>query len=261
MPDVATSLRRYVDALAEPSSANLDALGDAVAEGVVVVGLVGAGEGLGAVREALEKPLRPGLLTGATWSAPAVDGDSATAEVELPAGGAIAGLVLHLSFDGDGRIARVEQQMRPAPPPPVTPLALTDAMREAVAGALANGTPVLVAYVDEDGAPHMSPRGTVQPYSDTQLALWVRDRSGGLLRAIAANPRMALFYRDPAARTTYQFAGRAHVEEDRAARDAVFAGSPAVERNADARRLGAAVIVDLDRIEGNDPGGRVRMQR
>jgi hypothetical protein len=91
--------------------------------------------------------------------------------------------------------------------------------------------------------------------------MWVRERGGGLLKAIPRYPRVALFYRDPATRTTYQFAGRAHVDEDPGVRDTVYRNSPEPERNLDARRLGAAVIVDLDRVEGSGPGGRFRMER
>src|SRR5581483_11544133 len=56
-----------------------------------------------------------------------------------------------------------------------TPLALTDEIKTAVAGAFDNGTPIVVAYVDAEGVPHLSLRGSTQPYSDTQLAMWIRD--------------------------------------------------------------------------------------
>ena len=55
---------------------------------------------------------------------------------------------------------------------------------------------MIVAYVDADGVPHVSPRGTVQVWSPDQLAMWIRDPNGGLLRAIASNPHLSCFYRD-----------------------------------------------------------------
>jgi hypothetical protein len=255
------ALRAYVAAVQDPSPEHLDALAAALAPGVVVVGLAGAGTGPDGVREALVHPERPGLLAGAAWSAPVMEKTSATVNVTLAAGRPIAGLVLHVQFNGEGQITVVEQQMRPAPPPAPTPLRLTEDINAAVAGALLNGTPIVVAYVDADGAPHLSLRGSTQPYSDTQLAMWVRDPAGGLLAAIRTNPHVALFYRDPTTRTSYQFAGRARADADPGVRDRVFADTPEPERNTDARRLGVAVIIDLDRVEGMGPGGRIRMER
>jgi hypothetical protein len=259
--DPADALRAYVAALQDPSLAHLDALSAALAPDVAVIGLAGAGSGPDGVRKALLHPVRPGLLDGATWSAPVMEATSATVNVTLAAGRPIAGLALYVQFNGEGQITLVEQQMRSAPPPAPTPLRLTEAINAAVAGALLNGTPIVVAYVDGEGAPHLSLRGSTQPYSDTQLAMWVRDPAGGLLAAIRTNPHVALFYRDPATRTSYQFAGRAHADGDADVRERVFANTPEPERNTDARRLGVAVVIDLDRVEGVGPDGRLRMER
>jgi hypothetical protein len=261
MTDSASSIAGYVTALMDPTEEHLDALSSAMAPNVVVVGMVGAGQGLTEVREALARTQGPGLLSTATAAPPRVDGDSISVELALPAGAPIAGLVLHLSLDGEQRIVRVEQQMQGSSPPPARPLLLTDEIKQTIAGALFNGTPVLVAYVDTDGSPHISPRGSTQPYGDTQLALWVRDPGGGLLKGIATNPRMALFYRDPANRAALQFLGRARVASEPSERDAVYSNTPAPERNLDARRLGSAVIIDLDRVEGSGPSGRFVMER
>jgi len=130
-----------------------------------------------------------------------------------------------------------------------------------VNGALANGTPMVVAYVDADGAPHLSLRGSTQSHGETQLALWIRDPAGGLLHAIPEHPTLALFYRDASRGRTYQFTGRAHVDDDPATRAAVHADQPEVERNLDPYQRGVAVIVDLDRVEGTGPAGRFRLER
>jgi pyridoxamine 5'-phosphate oxidase-like protein len=254
-----TAITTYVTALAEPTEEHIDALRTALADDVVVVGMFGPGEGLDAVQQSLRAPQR--FLDGAQWGTPETDGATASVDATFAPGTALAGVRFHITLDAAGRVARVEQEVRTAPRPPATPLALTDDIKRAVDGALANGTPMVLAYVDEGGEPHLSLRGTTQVFSDTQLAIWVRDRGGGLLKALPANPRVALFYRDPATRTTYQFAGRAHVDEGPAVRDAVYRGSPPPERNLDARRLGAAVVVDLDGVEGTGPGGRFRMER
>ena len=55
------------------------------------------------------------------------------------------------------------------------------------------------------------PRGTVVAWSSDQLAMWIRDPKGGLLRAIAKNPNLSFFYRDAKKRIAYELTGRARV--------------------------------------------------
>ncbi len=261
MPDSESAVEAYLAALMDAREDHLETLGRALTADAVVVGPVGPGAGLDTIRHALANPRLPGLLSGATASVRNLEAHSATVDVRLPPGKPMAAFVLHIGFDGAGNIARVEQEMVPAPPAPTTPLALTDEIKTAVAGAFDNGTPIVVAYVDAEGVPHLSLRGSTQPYSDTQLAMWIRDPAGGLVTAIPANAHVALFYRDPATRTSYQFTGRARVDSDPHVRDTVYANTAEPERNLDARRLGVAVVVDLDRVEGRGPGGPVRMAR
>ena len=118
----------------------------------------------------------------------------------------------------------------------------------------------MVAYVDEQGYPHMSLRGTAQAFGPTQLAVWARNPDGGLPTAIAGRPRMSFFYRDPAVRQTYVFYGRGRLatEEERSA---VYARSPQRERESDPDMLGVAVIVDVDQVDGISPERRFRMER
>jgi hypothetical protein len=120
---------------------------------------------------------------------------------------------------------------------------------------------MMIAYSDGDGEIHLSYRGTIQAYSDNQLALWARDPEGGLPRRIAARPKVTLFYHDPKTRTTYTFYGRARIADDPDTRTAVFGNSPARERQMDFRRRGVAIVVDLDKLEGRDPAGRILMLR
>jgi hypothetical protein len=261
MPGSEKAVDTYVAALIDPRDDHLEALDDALSKGALVAGPVGAGEGLEAIRHALAEPRLPGLLKGATASVRELEAERATVDLQLAPGRAMSGLVLHITFDGAGSIASVEQEMITAPPPPTTPLMLTDDIKAAVAAAFDNGTPIVVAYVDADGVPHLSLRGSTQPFSDTQLAMWIRDSSGGLVTALPTNPHVALFYRDPATRTSYQFSGSAHVDSDPGVRDTVYANTAELERNLDARRLGVAVIVDLERVEGRGPGGPIRMER
>ena len=89
-------------------------------------------------------------------------------------------------------------------------LALTDELKALVNNALANGSPLLLAAVNADKAPVLSFRGSVQTYSDDQLGLWARNREGGTLDAIRANPNVALVYRS-ATTPVLQFHGRARI--------------------------------------------------
>jgi hypothetical protein len=133
--------------------------------------------------------------------------------------------------------------------PTYAPLVLTDEIKDLVNGALANGTPVLVAAVSAQQRPVLSFRGSVQVYSDHQLGFWARNREGGTLDAIAHNPHVALVYRSPTT-PVLQFHGRARIATDEAERARVYDIAPERERASDPERKGAAVIVDLDRVEG-----------
>ena len=258
MTDRDGAMRAYQAAMVEPTPANLDALGDVLDTEVDVVGIVGPGHGVDQVRNSLANPRRPGFLASSSWSTKERSDDGAIIDVALPIGGPVERLTLEVEFDGE-RIARVRQLVTMAPPPTPTPLAMGADLRATVDGALAAGVPLVLAYVDADGAPHLSLRGSTSAHSDTQLAIWVRDPTGGLLRAIESNPRVALMYRDPASGASYQFAGQARVDDQADVRDEVYARTPAIERNLDAGRRGRAVIVDLDAVEGMGPGGRFRM--
>ena len=137
-------------------------------------------------------------------------------------------------------------------------IVLTEEMRLAIDNALADGHPVLSASVDADGQPSLSFFGSTQVYGDDRLALWVRNPEGGTLHRIAANPRMALLYRDPSQRRMWQFHGRARVVDDPEVRTTVYERSPEPERARDPDRLGVAVIVELDRVMER---GQVLMER
>jgi hypothetical protein len=143
--------------------------------------------------------------------------------------------------------------------PATTPLQLTDEIKGWVNNAYDNRTPVVVVYVDGDGQPSMSFRGTAQAWSDTQLAFWARGASN-FPAHITERPQITLWYRDPAARTTLQFRGRARLENDPQNRDLIFDRSPAAEQAADPDRKGVAVVIDLDRVDGRTATGPIALR-
>lgn len=195
----------------------------------------------------------------ASWSPPQAEG----ARIKVTGGG----LLLLFELAG-GRIAAIRQQaLFGAPPTPATPVKLTEELKKLVDNALLTRHPMMVAYVDALGQPILSFRGSTQSFSDDQLAIWVRNSDGNFLNAIAKNPKLALMYRDEETKATYQFQGRARVSADEAVRERVYAKMAEAERNHDPARAGAALLIDLDRVEGwagmspSGPVNKVRMLR
>jgi len=139
---------------------------------------------------------------------------------------------------------------------------LPQTLKDAVNNAFTSGKPVLVAYVDEEGQPSLSFRGSTQAFSDSALAIWVRNPEGGLQKALGKNPRISLMYRDPTpeSRTMLQFKGKARVGND-AERETVYNNAPEPERNADREKKGFPLIIDLERVDGFAPGVRVAMRK
>jgi hypothetical protein len=199
----------------------------------------------------------------ASWSDPRPNGDRLTVHAEFPPlGAAPATIDLAFTFDAEDRIVGVEQTtVMQGPWAPGVADTIPEFVRGIVNGALANGTPMVLGYVDEQGEPALSLRGSVQVYSDYQLSLWVRNATGGLIRSLQQNPTVSLLYRDSKSRTTLIFRGRGHVETDEAVRDRVFLLSPEVEQNHDTERAGAALLIDVRSLQGTSPRGSIRMER
>jgi hypothetical protein len=205
-----------------------------------------------------------GVMTGvyrtAPWTNPMPDGDNRLKIGADLGGGLLSTIDLTFTFDDQDRIVRVEQVNKGGAPAPVTDR-IPDFVKGIINGALANNTPLIVAYTDEKGAPNLSLRGSTQIYSDTQLSMWVRHANGGMANAVKKNPQMSLMYRDPPSRTNLAFEGRGHFETDEAIRNRVFDLSPEVEQKHDPGRTGAVLIIDITRLSGSTPRGGVRMVR
>jgi len=148
-------------------------------------------------------------------------------------------------------------------PPALTELKLSAALKETVNTALARGRMMSVAYVTPDGRPELSFRGSVRAYSDTQLAIWIRNPEGGILKAVASgHPYITLLYGELAAQSKafVTFRGRGRVDSSGSVRRKVYDASPEGERNLDEDRKGVALLIDLDSVDGFF-GGRVLKMR
>jgi hypothetical protein len=220
-------------------------------------------EGRAAVIERMSNDGNGAVYRTMLWEAPVVDGAEVRVTGRMPAGG---GVIITFQFK-DGRICAVLQQPLPGAPIPATPIRITDEIRAMVASAQMDGFPMTVAHVDTSGQPIISFRGSTQVFSDTQLAIWVRNSDGNFLNSVHANPKLALMYRNGKTRALYQFQGRAHVSTDEKARAQIFANMNQSERNHDYAHTGVALVIDLDRIEGwagmspDGQVGKVRMLR
>jgi hypothetical protein len=197
----------------------------------------------------------------ARWSAPRGEGSKVVIEASFDhiGGVAPASAVVTLSFNADGKINRIEHRNTPRQPKSTD--VIPPGVKVLIDNALSNNTPLCVAYTDETGRPVLSMRGSIQTFSDTQLCAWIRHADGGLTTSIAKNPRMSFVYRD-GTRALLILEGRGRVETGDDIRHRVFAMIPEVEQNHDPARRGAALIVDIDKIQGYATGGEpVRMAR
>jgi hypothetical protein len=146
------------------------------------------------------------------------------------------------------------------------PIKITPEIASTINSALETKTPVVIAYADDSGQPSLSFRGSVHIVGDDQVAWWARNAEGKMITTLAAHPRVALMYRNPETRISFQLQGRARIVRDEPARGRVYENSPKPEQDADPNRKGVAVIVDLDRVEGLagfGPDGpiRIKMER
>lgn len=195
------------------------------------------------------------------WSGAYEDGDKVKVDATFPGMGA-APAEVHLTFhyNGNDEISQVDQQIVPQPRPEASDTIPANA-RGTINGALANNTPMCISYVDENGMPNMSMRGSVQVYSDTQLSIWVRNKEGGMVKALAKNPYIGLLYRDNATRSTLIVQGRGHVETDPEIVEKVWNGIQDVEQKHETREPGCALIIDVIKMQGGTPRGGVRVER
>jgi hypothetical protein len=206
-----------------------------------------------------EWPFTPIYKQGG-WSEPQAEGNDLKVSATFPAlGAAPAGMNLTFSFaSGDGMISHIKQETIMGGPPQQVDK-IPDHIKGQINSALYNGTPMVVCYVDESGQPKQSLRGSTLVFSDTQLGIWVRDANGGLPTAMAKNNKVSLLYRDSKTRSTIVIEGRGHVETDEDTRNRLYEMTPEVEQLHDTQRKGAALLIDVVRLQGGGPKGNYRM--
>ncbi|MQA83621.1 MAG: hypothetical protein GEV03_03050 [Streptosporangiales bacterium] len=185
------------------------------------------------------------------------DGDAMQVTGTFPGvGAAPLSSKIVVGFADNDEVTRIEfSTERSSPPRQATEL--SPELRSVINNALANGTPMIVGYVDDEGRPRLSPRGSVQCLTGTQLCIWARPTSKGLTASLPYRPAMSLLYRDSRTRTTLTISGTGRIVTDEDTREAVFWLSPEVEQNHDPSREGTAVVIDIDEVTGSSPAGPV----
>lgn len=250
----------YVWALRRGEATAAERAGQYLADDVVLERPAGNLEGRQAVLEHITGvwPTTPVLQFGG-WSDPVEQDGNLVVEAEFPAmGAAPVGATVTFSFNDKDQIAKVNETMKTAARPEAQKeIPLT--VRGLIDGALANGTPLVVAYVNEAGEPSLSLRGSTQVFSPTQISIWLRSE-GGLSKAIQTNPNMSLLYRDSKLRTTLIIKGKGHIETDEETRRRAFELAPEVEQLHSPNRTGAALIIDVTEIRGGGSKGNFLIQ-
>jgi hypothetical protein len=190
------------------------------------------------------------------WSDAEAWGDGVVIRAEFPSAGTPPSLTLAFSFDEHDLITSIEKSYVPSPRPESTP-EIPLIVRGLVDNALHNGTPLVVAYVNDEDEPVQSVRGSARVFGPTQISIWLRNRDSGLAKATRRNPKVSLFYRDTKFRTTLVIRGRARVTLDEDVCRRAYNLAPELEQHHDPDRLGVALIIDVVEISGSTQAGGV----
>lgn len=204
-------------------------------------------------------PNTPVMRKG-NWRAPVEEDGKVKVHASMPPFGAgVQGVDFTFSFNDQNQISEVVQQNINNVPSYETDV-LPQFVLDRVNNALADDIPLTVGYTDEDGRPSLSLRGSVLAISPTQLAIWARSK-GGIVKSIEKNPYISLLYRHNPERATLIFEGKGHIETDQEKAWAIHDRTPEVEINHQTRDTGAAIIIELENVDGSTPEGRVKFRR
>ena len=124
---------------------------------------------------------------------------------------------------------------------------LNDEIRQLIDKAYEEGFPCVLGTASPEGSPQISMKGSVLVFDRDTLAYWERAKRSAL-ENVNDNPQVVIFYRNPAMRINWRFYGTATVFQTGAIRDNVMSRTVQAELDRDPERVGAAVLVKVDRI-------------
>jgi general stress protein 26 len=128
---------------------------------------------------------------------------------------------------------------------------------QALDSALADRVPCLLGTADKLGQAQISPKGSMMVFDATRLAYWERARRTAIAN-IKMNPKVVVFYRNPALKLALRFYGIATAVPEGALLEAVWSRTIPAEREKDLERKGMAVLIDVHMV--NDLSGKVLQQ-
>jgi hypothetical protein len=134
-------------------------------------------------------------------------------------------------------------------------LDLTREIAHSIDGAALRGHTLALGYIDDDGYPAVSFRGSTQVHGPEQLAIWVRNPDDGFARAIRARPKVTLAYYGPGGPDPFFLSIRGQARADASANDEVYAAIIEGEQKQDPERKGIAVIIDVESVRGFGANG------
>lgn len=134
--------------------------------------------------------------------------------------------------------------------PPVTEIDLT-AFAEILNTARVDNEQGLgtgLVATSKDGQPDVALKGSLMVWDKDHLAYWERSKRE-THAALATNPRVAIFVRNPARdRRTLRFYGTARIVDDPYVRERVWERVLQIEKDMDKEKQGLAVLVRVDRV-------------
>jgi general stress protein 26 len=128
---------------------------------------------------------------------------------------------------------------------------------QALDSALADRVPCLIGTADKLGQAQISPKGSMMVFDATRLAYWERARRTAIAN-IKANPKVIVFYRNPALKLALRFYGIATAVTEGALFEAVWSRTIPAEQEKDPERKGMAVVIDVNVV--NDLSGKILQQ-
>ena len=129
----------------------------------------------------------------------------------------------------------------------VVTIEITTEMEELVNNALTDGFPCVLGTASLKGDPNLSFKGSMMVFSSNELAFWERARKGGFAMLIS-NPKVAILFRNATNRKAWRFYGDAIVHESGEIREKVMNKTVQAELDRDPERLGAAVVIKINKI-------------
>ena len=126
---------------------------------------------------------------------------------------------------------------------------LTDEIRQGLLDSQGTWETPQVGTCSLAGVPDVAPKASVIVWDDEHLVYW--ERSHGKTRSnLVENPNICVFFFSPTRQQFWKFFGTAELLHDGEVRDQVMQQTYAPELDRDPDRVGLAVMIRVDRVDG-----------